>query len=457
MTASRISARGYPPAFPRKEQPVALRASSGDRLIQQSRRVRLAAHAALAPLGEFFVRVTPVLSLFAASLIALAPVHALAQDQQESVSVRDRPRPEYDPLGMRFGGFNLHATLDLGVATTDNLFAEETGEDEDTIFTAGLRGRLASNWSRHALAFEAGAATVSHDEFSSEDHDTHFAGASGRLDIGSSSNVSARARIAHEAEARNDPDAPAQGIPLVEYDRTDMALSAQHRFNRFRVTGTVGQVQQEFDGTQSFRDYDETRLTGRVEAEVSPRLGLMLEATTDERDYDNTPTLSSEGTTYLVGATINFTDLMQGHVAVGQFEREYDSGESSDGLAASADLEWYITRLTTITLNGHRNSEDVVGATTAVPFIESQYGLRVDHELLRNLILTGGVQFGQREYETIDRDDDYMFAEVGADWLLNRHLVARGRFVHDEVESDGVNAYRDYEESRFTLGLGILL
>lgn len=371
--------------------------------------------------------------------------------------MRERPRPEYDPLGKRFGGFNLHATLDLGATYTDNLFAEETGEDEETIYTAGLHGRLESNWSRHALGFEAGATTVSHDEFSSEDHDTYYAGTAGRIDIGSSSNVSARARFSHEVEARNDPDAPAQGIPLAEYDRTDMAISAQHRFNRFRVSGTVGQTEHDYDGTQSFRDYDETRLTGRVEAEVTPRIGLLLEATTDERDYDNTPTLSSEGTTYLVGATINLTDLMQGHVAVGQFEREYDSGDSTDGLAVSAALEWYVTRLTTLTFNAQRNSEDNVGATTASPFVESQYGARVDHELLRNVILTGGVQFGRREYETIDRDDDYVFAEVGADWLINRHLVARGRFMHDEVESDGVNAYRDYEESRFTLGLGIHL
>lgn len=371
--------------------------------------------------------------------------------------MRDRPRPEYDPLGKRFGGFNLNASLDLGVTHTDNLFAEETGEDEDTIYTAGLRGVLSSNWSRHAMELEAGGTTLSHDEFSNEDHDTYFAAARGRLDIGSTSNVSARARIAHEAEARNDPDAPAQGIPLVEFDRTDLAISAQHRFNRFRVAGTVGQIEQEYEGTQSFRDFDETRLSGRVEAEISPRVGLLLEATTDERDYNNTPTLNSEGTTYLVGATINFTDLMQGYVAVGQFEREYDSGDSTDGLAASAALEWYITRLTTITLNAHRNSEENVGATAAVPFVEGEYGVRVDHELLRNVILTGGARFGRREYETIDREDEYVFAEVGADWLINRHLVARGRFMRDEVESDGVNAYRDYEESRFTLGLGIRL
>jgi hypothetical protein len=417
----------------------------------------LATQAALAPLGEILVRASPLLSFFAASLIALAPVHALAQDQQDSVSVRERPRPEYDPLGMRFGGFNLHASLDLGVAQTDNLFAEETGEDEDTIYSVGARGRLASNWSRHGLAVEAGAATVSHEDFSSEDHDTHFVGASGRLDIGADTNVSVRGRFAHDVEPRTDPDAPAQGIPLVEYDRAEMALAAQHSFNRFRVTGTVGQIEQEFDGTQNFRDFDETYMTGRVEAEISPRVGLMVEATTDERDYDNTPTLSSEGTTYLVGATINFTDLMQGEVAIGHFERDYDSGASTDGLAAAAALEWYITRLTTITLNAHQNSEDVVGATVAQPFIESEYGARIDHELLRNVILTAGIQFGQREYELIDRDDEYMYAELGADWMVNRHLVVRGRYLRDEVESSGVNAYRDYEEDRFTLGLGIHL
>src|SRR3546814_10383204 len=48
----------------------------------------------------------------------------------------------------------------------------------------------------------AGAATVSHDDFSSEDYDTSFAGVSGRLDVGSRSNLAARARFAHEVESR---------------------------------------------------------------------------------------------------------------------------------------------------------------------------------------------------------------------------------------------------------------
>ena len=458
MTGSRTSAGGYPPTFPRKAQPVALRGGSGDRSTRQSLRARLANHAALAPLGDFLLRVRPALSLFAASLIAFAPLQAAAQDMDESVSVRERPRPEYDPLGMRFGGFNLHASLDLGVTSTDNLFAEETNEQDDMIYSAGLRGRLSSNWSRHALAFEAGATTVSHEDFSSEDYDTSFAGVSGRLDVGGNSNISGRARFAHEVESRRDPDAPPSTDPLVEFDRMDVAVTAQHRFSRFRVSGTAAQTEREYDGVHSFRDFDETALIGRFEAEVSPRVGLFVAATTDERDYDNTPALNSEGQTYLVGAAVRLTDLLQGEVAVGQFERDYDDPTvgDSDGLAVAANLEWYITRLTTISLNARRNSEEQVG-DTAVPFVESRYGARVDHELLRNVILTAGAQVGSREFDDTltARDDDFFYADAGVDWLLNRRVVVSARYERAEVDSDVPAA--EFEEDRLSLGLSLRL
>lgn len=442
--------------FPRKEQPIALKAAADDRFTLKSGRSRLGA--VLAVPGDILLRANKILSLLAAWLIAFAPVHALAQDQtNDNVSVRDRPRPEYDPLGMRFGGFNLHGRLDLGVATTDNIFAVETGEQDDTAYTAGLHARLESGWSRHALAVEAGAMTTSYDDFSSEDADTSYAGIRGRFDVGSRTNISARARISHEVEARNDPDAPVAGIPLVEYDRTEVAASAQHTFNRIRVTGTVDRTENEYDGIQALRDFDETGLTGRVEYELSPRIGLLAQARTDERDYDNFPILSSEGQTYLVGATINFTDLMQGEVAVGHFERDYDAGITTDGLAVSGELEWYITRLTTITFHANRNSEDVVGGNTFAPYVESVYGGRVDHELLRNVILSAAAEFGRREYDVIDRDDDFFYASLGAQYLLNRRVALTGAYTYDQVESDGVNRYRDYEENRFSLGVSLRL
>ncbi|HEX8901535.1 outer membrane beta-barrel protein [Vitreimonas sp.] len=446
--------------FPLCAQHVAPRCEMVDRSMGKKGRFRAGLlRGSLATVGGYLVRVNPALSLFAASLIAFAPVHALAQDQQASVSVRDRPREEYDPLGLRFGGFTLNATLDLSAASTDNVFAEETGADEDVIYAVAPSARVRSNWSRHAIQVEAGGRFESHEDFSSEDADTNFARFYGRLDVGARSTVALSASTAHEVESRTEPDAPTGGDP-VEYDRQDVALTAVHTFNRFKLTGGVAQRTFEFDGTQNIRDNEETSIRARVDAELTPRIGLVLQAVADERDYDNHPTpaiVNSEGRTLLAGVSVNFTDLMRGEINVGQFEREYDAGNSVEGLAVAANLEWYPTGLTTVTVTGRRNTEDVIGATESQPFTETEFGARVDHELLRNLILTAGAQIGRRDYESIDREDEVLSADVGADYLINRRVALRARYVFDDVQSSGIDRYRDFEANAFTLGLSFRL
>lgn len=405
------------------------------------------------------MRTHPLLSLFTASLIAFAPVHALAQDREDSVSVRERPRPEYDPLGLRLGGFNLNAQLDFGVASTDNLFAQDDAfAEEDIIYTVAPRARLSSNWSRHALTVEAGAESRSHADFDSEDAETWYMRGVGRLDVGSSSSLTGVAGIAHEVESRADPDAAATADP-VEYDRSNVSLTAQHTFNRFRVSAEIGQSEYDFEAAQNARDSEETVLRGRIDAEITPRLGALLEVSTDERDYDNSPGNSSEGNTILVGATINFTDLMRGEISVGQFERDYDNPllGSTDGLAVQGNLEWYITRLTTLTFNAHRNAEDVVGGNSLLPYVENQFGARVDHELLRNVIVGGGFASGRREYDAVDREDEFFYGNIGVDYLLNRRVAVFARYQYDQVDSSGVDAYRDYEQNKFSLGLSLRL
>ncbi len=449
-------AGGSVKTFPPQVQHVAFMMNSGGRCAQ-SRRSRLASQAAPACAGGFILRFHRVLSVFAASLIAFAPLQVAAQEVEDSVSVRDRPRPEYDPLGTRLGGFNLNAELNLGVASTDNLFAEPSGaEDDDMIYTVRPWARLASGWSRHALSVEGGAAFKSHADFSSEDADTHFIRGVGRLDVGSSTSVTGVLGFAHEVEPRTDPDSPLTPDP-VEYDRNDMSVAVAHTFNRFRISAEAAQSEYDFEGLQDFRDNDETVLRGRLEAEVTPRLGVVFQATHDERDYDNAPVLNSEGQTYMAGVTFNLTDLMRGELTVGQFERDYDALGTTDGLAVAGELEWYVTRLTTLTFNADRNAEDVVGGATGLPYVETRYGARVDHELLRNVILTASLQAGQREYDVIDREDEFSYAEIGADYLLNRRVALEARYRRDEVESSGAAAYRDYEVNTLSLGVSLRL
>lgn len=412
-------------------------------------------------LGEV-LRINPFASLFAASLIVLAPVHAAAQTQQEqvtrqeSVSVRDRDRPEYDAPGRRLGSFNLNAGLDLAVTSTDNLFAAPDGapsDVDDIIYSVAPNASLSSDWSRHSFAIDAGAVFRSHEDFSNEDADDHYVRAAGRFDIGENTALRGSVRSSHQVTPRTDPDSPFIGDP-VEYDRMDTSFGVTHRFARFTASLDANNSEYEYDGAQTFRNNEESALRGRIEAELSPRIGLLLAATVDERDYNNSPQFNSDGQAYMVGVMLN-SDLMRGEVSVGQFERDYAGMTGSfDGVAIAGNVEWYVTQLTTITVDARRDADDQIGAFSGEPYITEEFGVRVDHELFRNVILTGSARFGSRDYETIAREDEYNEWEVGADYMLNPHAAVRFRYQHDQVDSP---AYRDYEVNQATLGLTLRL
>lgn len=406
----------------------------------------------------FDVRFHPLFSLLAASLLTFVPVHAAAQTQPSDAAVQDRVRADYDPLGMPLGAFQLNGSIDFGVTHNDNIFAEESGfEDEDVIFSANPNARLESGWSRHSLGIYAGAGFYSHEDFSNEDATTYYLRSIGRLDIGSNSSLTGVVGFSREVESRTDPDSPLTLEPI-EFDRNETALIAEHRFNRFRLVGEAFRTDYDFEGAQNFRDNETTGLRGRLEAEITPRLGALIEATTDERDYPNSPALSSEGLSYLVGATIKFTDLMRGEVLVGQFERDYNnSALNSEGLAVSANLQWYVTRLTTLTFDADRSTEEIVGGGTSTPFVQSSVGGRVDHELRRNIILSAGASGGRREFSGVDREDDFLFADAGVEYVLNRRVALSARYTREEVESNGAAAFRDFEVNRFSLGLSLRL
>lgn len=399
------------------------------------------------------MRIHPFVSLFAASLITFLPMHAMAQSTDGGgVSVRDRERPELDPLGVRLGAFTLNATLDLDVTSTDNLFATSTGEVDDMIYTVSPSARLASDWSRHALALEAGAAFRSHEDFSSEDVDTHYVRGTGRFDIGSDTALHGSARYGHEFTPRYDPESLA-GSPT-EYDRTDASLGISHRFARFAIRADAFMTEREYDGAAFARDYEETGIRGRLDVEVSPRITAFIRGVADERDYDNSPASNSEGRALLVGAAFN-GDLFRGEVSVGQFEREYEGFDTIDGLALAGRVEWSLTPLTTVTVDAQRSADDNIGVASGLPYVATEYGARVDHELLRNVILTAAVRSGERDYEDAAREDEYMRYEVGADYVLNRRVALRARYTRDDVDST-VPA-RNFEVDAVTVGVSLRL
>jgi hypothetical protein len=415
-------------------------------------------------LGEH-VRKNPFISLFAASLIAFLPASAAmaqtgaeAAGRGEAVSVRDRPRPEYDAQGARLGSFDFNASIDFGVTSTDNLFLSRPELEVDQVYyEVTPSASLSSDWSRHALTIDGAWTARRHDGREREDTDAHHLRASGRLDIGTNTALQGNLRTAHQVTPRTDPDVSDTSSVPVEYDRLDAALGLSHRFARFDVRLDAGNSDYEYDGAQNFRDFDETFYRGRIEATLSPRIGLVLQGAVDERNYSNTPTLSSEGSRILAGVALS-GDLVRGELLLGQFERDYNDPAVGkvDGLAGAARIEWYVTPLTTVTFNARRDADDQVGATSRLPFVTTEYGARIDHELQRNFLVMAGGEIGHRDYDPSPRRDDYNRFEIGADYLLNRRAALSARFMRYELEYSRVSI-DDRDVNTVTVGLSLRL
>lgn len=400
--------------------------------------------------GEPDVRIRSAsLSWLTGLLVFMAPVHAVAQEA-------GRGRGDYEPLGRRVGGFMLHAGVDLSASTNDNVFASETSTESDIGYSISPYARLSSNWSRHSLGFAAGADFDRFQDFDSEDTQSNYLATFGRLDVGRDTNINGNLRVGNQTEPRTAPDAGTLPEP-VEYQQTDASIGVEHTINRFRLSGVVGTQQTDYDGPgQAFRDRTEDYVGGRIAVAISPRLQILGDARFDEREYENAPILNSDGRTLSAGVRMNLTGLLSGEVTVGQFERDYAT-ESVSGVAFAGNVQWFATPITTVSVNASR-SIDETGASGAATYVTSDFGVRVDHELRRNIILSGGISRGQRDYEApADREDEVTYADVGVEYLLNRRVAVEGRYNRIDNQSDGIDRDRDFEVNSFTVAVKIRL
>src|SRR5262245_52290573 len=109
-------------------------------------------------------------ALLTALGVASYAAPAIAQDgdnfrRDRNVGVRDRPRPEYDAAGIRWGGFRLVPELITAVEFNDNVFATDTVTDEDIIFHLDPKADLRSQWSNHELNFSLAAPSRFYNDF----------------------------------------------------------------------------------------------------------------------------------------------------------------------------------------------------------------------------------------------------------------------------------------------------
>lgn len=394
------------------------------------------------------------------------PATPVTQEADERrVTVLNRHKPELDPIGLRLGSFLLYPALDLGHEFDDNIYRTEKDREADLIAHITPRVRLLSDWNNHALEVDAKLDAGRHYDNSSEDFTDWGVGALGRVDFTRASQLLGRARFDHLHEDRGSPDGAAGERPT-RYDRGQLEFGGSHRVNRVTLSGQAQLVSLDFDDGRAAdgsrvnnddRDRDVWAAALQLSYEIVPAFQAFIRGAYNFRDYrlssdDFGLDRDSEGYELALGTEFDLTGVTYGSVYAGYREQNYEDDRLSSvgGFSFGGQLVSNITPITTVQVSVQSEIEET-SVNTAEGFWSTSIQARLDHELLRNLILSGGLTFLLQEYEGIDRDDEVFVATAGATWQANRFLAFGGKYIFESRESQGRAAGIDYVDNRVLL------
>lgn len=412
--------------------------------------------------------------LTAAALLALMPCAAFAQQgadpfaRDRNLSVRERPKPELDPIGVRVGGFRLDPEVEVGYAWTDNVYASETNEESDESLVARAAARLSSQWRRHGVEASAAVATRNGREVGAQDGTDVALAAAGRLDLGRSSFLRADVRAAEERESRVD-FAPREALAEpVEVRSAAAGVTAGLVLNRLRTIARIEQADFEFEDArtrdgglllQRDRSRSTTAAELRVEYALSPAAAAFVSAGYRKQDYDlEAPEAAfdrdSDGWRGLVGANFDLTRLVRGEIAAGFQSIAYEDPRlaETEGFSASAAADWFVSPVVTIAVNAAREIVES-NESAASGISRTLLGARGDWEARRNVIVSAGAAYVDDEYENIDRNDQRWRLNGAVEYQLNRAIALVGAYERFQEESEGAQRGAAFEVNRVTVSL----
>jgi hypothetical protein len=393
----------------------------------------------------------------------------------EGSTVFNRARPDYDPLGIRYGSFIINPSVGLSETYDSNIFATPTSTQSDVYTTLRPSIAINSNWNRHALGMAASGEFKWYASHDSENVNNFATDVHGRYDIANAEYLIGDVGYSLLHEDRSSPNA-AFGTHPTEYHVTGGYLGYVRNPTRlgFRLDSTITSYDYNNTSTgtgatiiQDDRD--------RVEYVVAPRLSytivdpyqVFVRVLGNMRQYNSVDAgvlavdgvsarRNSQGWEADAGGAIEITRLITGEIYIGYLEQNFESPLFSDtsGIAGGGNVLWNVTPLTSVKASVSQSVAEttlIVGTTPASSSQETNLTLTVEHELLRNVLLLGSVGYVRDDYQGIVRTDNTYAANIGARYLWNRNWKATADLTYSSRSSSAVGV--NYDRIIATIGI----
>ncbi len=378
-------------------------------------------------------------------------------------SVLQHPRPDYDPVPLTLGTFELFPSVELGGAYDSNIYATPSGEVDDGIFN--LRPTLSafSNWNRHAVSMTTFGDINFYADKADENFNNYVTEVQGRYDVMAQTWLMARGGFQHLAEPRSSPNAIGGSEPTT-FDVAKGGLSAFRGPGKIKLGADYNLTRYDYNETpssagpidQSGRDRAEHVAGSRVTYDLTENFKPYLRGAYNWRNYDHNDEHESEGYEVAVGTTADFGGITSADLFVGWMSQDYENfgaSEINDGVKFGGRFEWNITGMTSLVLEMDRTIEETTG-NDFNSYKVTGGSATLTHELLRNVLLETDLSFSRDDFQGVtERQDDVLSVGGGARWYINRNLYSD--FIYDWTDRMSDQEDAGYNKHVVSLRVGV--
>lgn len=405
------------------------------------------------------LRRSAIACLAALAVYAMDLTDAIAQEPQRGQTVFQRARPDYDPLGIPLGSFRLFPSLVTGITYDDNVFADSDEEDPVSDAFGFIEPAVTVTQAFEGLTFAAnGSALIErYIDTTTEDTEQYGFGAEVGYEITRSQAIEGFVTYDRLKVARGDPEDPGDIEPDLQ-DLTRMGASYTYAFPRFFVRPNIEYEIRDAIANENVNQ-DRNRLTvgGRVGYSGVPRVVPFVQVRqrwTDFRREVNGVSRDFDSLEGLVGAQLDLGGIVFGEIGIGVDHTTFDDPDRDDltELAFRGAIEWNVTDLTSLRFGAERETEATTVEDADVR-VRTTLDLAVEHELMRNVLIGGDVEFRQDDFEggETDRSDDRVTAGANVEYLLNRNFSVFARYQYTNRTSN--EEERDFSRNEVLVGL----
>lgn len=384
------------------------------------------------------------------------------------VAVGDRVHPEWTPVGLRAGGFLLLPVVKSAFGYTDNVYGSTSGTKGDGYEALSASASAVSQWSRHSLELDAGVGLKRFMSQSTRNETAYSVQSVGRYDLGShGDSIVATGSFSRGFEAQYSGAFPNNAAGTVGYYKAESLLRGSFSLNRLRAVVSGKFANLDYQNTvsltgavidQQYRDRIEYGPAVRLEYRLPADASIFGEFSYGIADYKvvplTQPARSNNSKRLIAGANFKFSPLVRVLVGAGYEQRDYDSPAYPKlrGAVADARIEWLPTEMTTFNLQASRRMQDAI-FPGAPGYFSNVVRIRVDHELLRNVILFGEGSVERDVYVATTRRDRVTQLTAGADYALNRKFRLQPSMRYTRRKSGGALAGQSFNELRLEVSL----